>query len=263
MNLRDTPVTGADIATVLDELQVPPDGIVLVHSSLGQIGWCPGGAQLVLQALLAHLEPGGTLVMPGFSSQLSDPAHWSDPPVPAGWVRPVREAMPLFDPARTPTRGVGRLPEALRALPQTRRSAHPVDSFLAYGPAATDICAHQPLDCGLGPAGPLGRMARRDARVLFLGTGWETCTTFHLADYRENATWEDVAHPDRIEHGTTIWRTCRDADHDTESYPAIGVAFEETGQVRVSRHLASRCRAFSMRAAAEFAHRWYNARSPT
>ena len=51
---------------------------LMVHSSLSSIGYVLGGAQAVVGALLDVLDPDGTLVMPAFSPEVSDPATWSE-----------------------------------------------------------------------------------------------------------------------------------------------------------------------------------------
>lgn len=100
------------------------------------------------------------------------------------------------------------------------------------------ICTAQPVDQGLGQRGPLGHLVRLDADVLFLGTDWETCTAFHLADYRDSALWETVRFPQKISAGQTRWHLVRDVNHDIDDFPAIGVASEKTGMVRRSLRLA-------------------------
>ena len=42
---------------------------------------------------------------------------------------------------------------------------------------------HAP-DCRLGERSPLARLEAGGARVLLLGAGYDTCTSFHLAEYR-------------------------------------------------------------------------------
>lgn len=51
---------------------------VMVHSSLGKVGWTVGGPVTVIRALLEVLGPDGTLVMPAESPNISDPSSWSD-----------------------------------------------------------------------------------------------------------------------------------------------------------------------------------------
>ena len=52
-----------------------PAMTVMVHSSLGRVGWTEGGPITVIEVLLDVLGPRGTLVMPAESPQLADPAN--------------------------------------------------------------------------------------------------------------------------------------------------------------------------------------------
>jgi aminoglycoside 3-N-acetyltransferase len=79
----------------------------------------------LIQALMDVVTPEGTLVMPAFTGDNSDPADWSHPPVPEAWWPVIRAQTPAFDPAITPTHMMGRIAEAFRTWPRTIRSEHP------------------------------------------------------------------------------------------------------------------------------------------
>ena len=100
-------VTRDTLAGQLRELGVRRGEILLVHSSLKALGWVCGGPVAVVQALLDTLGPDGTLVVPTQTGDLSDPAVWSNPPVPEDWWETIRATMPAYDPLVTPSRGVG------------------------------------------------------------------------------------------------------------------------------------------------------------
>jgi aminoglycoside 3-N-acetyltransferase len=78
----------------------------MVHSSLSRLGYVVGGAHTLVLALLAAIGSEGTLVMPTHSGDLTDPAGWMHPPVPEAWWAALRDQMPAYDQALTPTRGV-------------------------------------------------------------------------------------------------------------------------------------------------------------
>ncbi len=180
----DVPRTRASLSRDLRLLGLPEGGTVLVHTSLSALGWVNGGAQSVIEALLDALGPAGTLVMPTQSGQLTDPAAWRAPPVPAAWLDTIRETMPPYDPRLTPTRGMGAVPELFRTWPGALRSAHPHASFAAIGPHTAAICDGHELTSPLGERSPLARCYEFDAMVLLLGVGFDSCTALHLAEQR-------------------------------------------------------------------------------
>ena len=76
-----------------------------------------GGAQAVVQALLDVLGPDGTLVVPTQTGDNSDPADWTNPPVPRSWWPVIREQTPGFDKSRTQSRWMGVIAETVRTWP--------------------------------------------------------------------------------------------------------------------------------------------------
>jgi aminoglycoside 3-N-acetyltransferase len=248
--------TRGDVAADLARLGVHQGDILLVHSSLSRIGYVPGGPVAVVQALLDAVGPEGTVVVPAQTGDNSDPAGWSRPPVPEDWWQTIRAHTPGFDPRVTPTRGMGAIPEVLRTWPGAVRSAHPQTSFAAVGPRAGEIVAVHDLDSQCGDRSPLGALERLGARVLLLGADFQSCTAFHLAEYRLEGV-PAVAHGAAVltEAGRT-WATFEDIQLDEDDFPDIGAAFSETGAVTTGTVGDAASHLFDLRDGVAFAAAW-------
>jgi aminoglycoside 3-N-acetyltransferase len=248
--------TRDDLAGDLATLGVRPGDTLLVHSSLRRLGYVPGGAVAVVEALLAAVGPVGTLVVPTQTGDNSDPSGWSRPPVPPEWWPVIREHTPGFDPRVTPSQHMGAIPEVVRTWPGALRSSHPQTSFAALGPRAEEIVAVHDLDCQLGDRSPLGALGSLGARVLLLGAGFDSCTAFHLAEYQ-------VAGQPRIWHGAAVrtetgraWVTFEDLDLDEDDFPEIGAALVEAGRVSSGAVGDADAHLFALGEGVAFAARW-------
>lgn len=227
VNNSSGPVTRDRLAADLRALGLAAGEVVLVHSALSRVGWVVGGAEVVVLALLDVLGPGGTLMVPAHSSGNSEPSGWKNPPVPEAWWPVIREHMPPFDPARTPTRMMGQVAEAVRTWPGARRSDHPQVSFAALGLHAEALTGgHTPLQDGLADASPLGALYALDGWVLLLGVGHGNNTSLHLAETRAALPGE----PERegaavLVDGVRQWATWEQYAYDDEDFPALGAAY--------------------------------------
>ncbi|MFF3205937.1 aminoglycoside N(3)-acetyltransferase [Streptomyces sp. NPDC002962] len=245
-------VTRDTLAAELRALGVEPGEILLVHSSLSSLGWVCGGAVAVVRGLLDAIGPDGTLVVPTQSGDLSDPALWSNPPVPAQWWERIRATMPAYDPLITPALGVGVIPETVRTWPGALRSAHPQTSFAALGARAAEVVEGHAPDCRLGEHSPLARLEKAGARVLLLGAGYATCTSFHLAEYRIPAPLVEVGRPGP---GGT-WERVIEVSIDSDRFDELGHDFERDRDVVRGTVGAADVRLFPVADAVAYAQRW-------
>ncbi len=149
------PNTIQTITNDLKALGVEKGMTIIVHSSLSSIGWISGGVVAVVEALMKVVTEEGTIIMPTQSSDLSDPKHWSRPPVPEDWWQIIRDSVPAFDPRITPTRGMGKIVECFRTYPNVVRSNHPLGSFVCMGKHAEEITMNHSLSMSLGEESPL------------------------------------------------------------------------------------------------------------
>jgi hypothetical protein len=125
------PNTFESLRREFSDLGLHPGMTVMVHSSLGKVGWTVGGPVTFIRAVLDVLGKAGTLVMPAESPGVSDPSTWNDDRVKAEWHDTIRAHLPVFDPLTTPTT-MGAIPEAFRTFPGTLRSNHPVVSITRW-----------------------------------------------------------------------------------------------------------------------------------
>ena len=229
-----TPATLASLTADLRRLGLADGDTVIVHSSLSALGWVAGGEQAVVRALFDTVGGSGTIVMPTQSGQLSDPAAWSDPPVPPSWVAILRAELPAFDAYATQTRSMGRIVECFRQHRQTLRSGHPTASFAANGPLSESIVGSHPLTPALGETSPLGRLYELDAAVLLLGVGHGRNTSLHLSEYR--ADWPGKSRYTEgvpvLRDGTRVWVNYEDQVPVDGDFDLIGAAFAAAGLER-------------------------------
>ncbi|WEV28912.1 AAC(3) family N-acetyltransferase [Streptomyces sp. 71268] len=247
--------TGDSLTTELRDLGVRPGETLLVHSSLSSLGWVCGGAPVVVAALLDVLGTTGTLVVPTHTSDNSDPAGWSQPPVPAQWWPTIRAALPAYDPATSRSYRVGAIPETARTWPGAARSAHPQTSFAAIGARARAIVDGHALDCRLGERSPLARLEEAAARVLLLGVGYDSCTAFHLAEYRLPGQ--------RVRNSFAVatpagrrWSTVWDTSISDDRFDELGAAFEKERPVLCGPVGGAEARLFPLADAVAYATGW-------
>lgn len=250
------PNTVSTIYYDLMRLGVRTDDILLVHSSLSSLGWVCGGAQAVITALMNALGNGGTLVMPAHSGDWSDPAEWRNPPVPVEWMQTIYDNMPEFRHEVTPTRGMGRIAELFRLFPGTIRSNHPQVSFCANGRFAKHITGEHPLAPQLGMKSPLGKMYNLEAKVLLLGVGYDSCTSFHLAETLIKEMPVKRMGTAMLDNGERVWKWFEDYEYDSDDFPLIGEEFEKNFTVQKGKVGNSECKLFEMRYGVDFAKEW-------
>jgi aminoglycoside 3-N-acetyltransferase len=149
---------------------------VMVHSSLSRLGHVIGGADTVIEALLAVIGDAGTLMMPSFNH------------------RSAR----VFNPLTTPTTN-GAIPDAMWRRPEAVRSLHPTHAVAAIGPRAEPYC-HGHLEAGIWAAdSPIGRLIHGGGYILSLGVTHEASTAYHVAEISVPCSCVDqFGHIDRV-----------------------------------------------------------------
>lgn len=143
----------------LRALGLRPGMDVMVHSSLSAIGHVAGGADTVVDALLAVVGSRGTVLAPSFN----------------------HGAVTLFNPLTTSTSN-GAIPDALWRRPEALRSVHATHAVAAIGARAVWYTAGH-LEAGVwGQDSPIGRLVHHGGWILSIGVGHHATTAYHVAE---------------------------------------------------------------------------------
>jgi len=173
-------VTRGQIALQVKELGVSPGDTVMLHASVGSIGWIAGGPSEVLGSVLDAIGADGTLMMyvgwEGSPYDLLVNATQIPPAILALW--------PPYDPATSRAMHAWSiLTEYLRTWPGARRSQHPDSSFAAVGRLADELTRDHPLQYGMSESSPLAKLCQHNGKVLLLGAPLSSLTLLHHAEH--------------------------------------------------------------------------------
>lgn len=242
----------------LKSLGVQKGAVIIMHSSLSSIGWTVGGPISVITAMMELLTPKGTLVMPTFSGDNTEPSNWQYPPVPESWWEIIRENMPGFERKTTPTRGMGCIVETFRSFQKVFRSDHPISSFAAWGKHAKKITKDHKLNSDLGENSPLSRIYDLDGQILLLGVSHESNTSIHLAEYRcdyRDKQFMPNASAIKVKNGRK-WVVWNELNHHIDDFEQLGQDFERLIQYKPKKVGLAESRLLSQRKMVDFAVKW-------
>jgi aminoglycoside 3-N-acetyltransferase len=204
--------------------------VIVLHSAPRTIGWVAGGVEGIASALFSAAR-GRTLVVPTFTVQRMDPSTWFNPPAPPELWDAIRDELPIYDPDRSPPRGMGKLAEQVWRAEGAIRSSHPVESIAAVGPRAAEIARPHPIDDPMGPRSPWARLHALDARIVLVGVGLERCSILHHAERMAEVAYIAAAAygmPVVID-GERRWVEAESGNNCSDGFPALepSISFEE------------------------------------
>ena len=151
------------VRAALAELGIQPGDGLLVHSALQYLGRPVGGAEMYLQVLLDILGPDGTLAVPAFNFAFARGEG--------------------FDPAVTPSSGMGVFSELGRQHPLALRTPHPLQSLAVLGQQAADL-AGRDTPSAFDPGSAFERMLELDFKLLLLGADIQAASMVHYSEQR-------------------------------------------------------------------------------
>lgn len=248
------------LAEQLRAVGVEAGDCILVHTKLSALGFVPGAQRGVVEGLRRCVGPDGTIVMPAFSGELSDPAEWRYPPVPAEWIEPIRAETPAYDAVLTPSRKVGSVPEYFRTLPGTMRSPHPQSSFSAQGPLAPTIVGEHPLSYRFGPDGPLGKLYALGGKSVLLGAPLDTNSALYLTQDRMPRQAPVAKKAPVVVDGAAVWQDYRDHTYTCDWFADLAQHLLDSGVGHRGTVGAATCHVFPIRQAIDAGIPWRMAR---
>lgn len=140
---------------------------VMLHSSLGKIGFVDGGAGTIINAFLNVIE-NGNLMMPAFPAM--------------GFNFDYLETKPVFDVKNTVSR-MGMITETFRKMPGVKRSLHPTDSVVALGPYAEEIVkGHYGRLTPYDDHSPFYKLCAMHGKIVLLGVDFNSLTNLHTVE---------------------------------------------------------------------------------
>jgi len=231
--------------------------VALVHASLSRLDYVIGGAECVVRALLKVVGDAGTLMAPAQTWLNLDPERGVHGLPKQTWPL-LRQEWPGFDPAVTPSVGMGAVAEQIRTWPGASRSLHPARSWAAVGARAADLTAEHDLNDVHGERSPLGAAIRAKAKVVLIGVGYDKCTALHLAETR----FATLGAPVLTERSWVRTRSGRqDVTYTTplfnnSDFPSIGAAFEDDLDARPVALGGGEVRIVDAARLVAFAERW-------
>lgn len=231
---------------------------VIVHTSLGSLGYVCGGAQTVIEVLQKIVGKDGTVMMPAQSWKNLDPmtgVHWEI--AETEWPK-IRQFWPAYDKDITPTNTMGAVAEMFRRWPGAVRSDHPARSFAAWGKNARYLVENHDLRDIFGESSPIGKLYAIGGKVLLIGVDYDKNTSLHLADVRAEYPGKHTATESSamLVDGVRQWVSYETLYVDGENFIEIGRAFEEAHPVKTVKIGNAAVRCMNQRALVDFAVSW-------
>ncbi len=234
-------VTYSSLMEDLDRAGIKKGDVVLVHTSLSALGFVVGAARTVIEAVLESVGHTGTVMMPTYSGELSNPAEWRYPPVRKEWIKTIRTEMQAYDPLKTPTRGMGAVAELFRHWPGAIRSSHPQSSFTAIGAQAEFLVGDHPLDIRFGLSSPLGKLREIDGTSLLLGAPPQTCSLYYLSQHELEDKLEVRKSTPMMIDGVKKWVDYRDIEYPNHWFNDVTRYLVDAGIVKKTLLGAADC----------------------
>ena len=233
--------------------------IILVHSSLSKLGWTVGGPVTVIKALQSVITEEGTIIMPSFTTENSNPVLWHYPAVPEDWWQIIKDKQPAFNSKYSPTRSMGKIAETFRNFPGVLRSDHPQESFCAWGKFADFITNEHRVYPVFGNDCPLSKIYKLNGKVVLLGVNHGNNTSLHLAEFRAKIPNQpkEIQGAAMIVNGKREWVEWEDLIYDDGDFVTVGEAFEKFINYKPGKVGQATCKLLAQHELIDFAFDWF------
>ncbi|MDR1794548.1 MAG: AAC(3) family N-acetyltransferase [Erysipelotrichaceae bacterium] len=214
-------LTRSELVRQLKTLGIKEGMVVLVQARLSSFSYVLGGAQTVTDALLDCVGYDGTLIMPMFIKENSDPVTWSER-VDHDVMETIRQQMPPYHPKESDSPWISEITENFRRRDGVIFSQHPSFAFAAWGKYAKLVCNGQSLHFPLSEESPLARIYELKGYVLLLGEDFDHCVMMHLGEYRSEIRPVILRGCSLKTSSGRRWRRYLDEDLDDSEFVKLG-----------------------------------------
>lgn len=158
---------------LLVQLGIRAKQYIVVHASLSSFISLEGGANTIIESLKELITEEGLIIMPAFTY---DTTYGSIKPHKVKKKKCFHLKLPVSKP-------IGIVAETFRRSENVFRNFHPQFSFSFWGKEAASLSQKYYMSDSLSENSPLGEILLNDGYVLMLGTGFETVSILHTAEY--------------------------------------------------------------------------------
>ncbi len=247
---RDLVYSDKDLVQFLSEMGICSTDTLLVNLKLSALGIFPGKEQALFSALKLLVKD-GNIVLPSFSLHLKELRFKSD------LKDKIMKKMPAFNEEATPVSGLDPFSEYFRMQKNVLRDNHPIYSFAAWGKDKEEIVKPHTFDLPFGKQGVLGRLEKLNAKVVCLGTNFETCLAPYLAESEISRPLIQEKAPVLIA-GEKIWISFNNVElNKYHDYEDLGTQFLQKYPVRIANLPAGQILVFNLQEFVCFARDWY------
>ncbi|MDT8336566.1 MAG: AAC(3) family N-acetyltransferase [Candidatus Izemoplasmatales bacterium] len=184
INLIDktkSPITQVDFINAYKELGIKSDSCLEVHSSVSSFGYIINKEYDICDSLIETITD-GVVIMMAHNGEFSDPSEWINPPVPKEWHLLINENRRVFDKDLFIPERVGKVAQLFCKYPGVTKTNNPITAMSVLNNTDDKSWLNHDLD-ERKMINPLYKLIENNSKILFVGTGFNSCTSIHLTEH--------------------------------------------------------------------------------